>query len=158
MRPTVTVTEKRNPRIEKMLSDLLAKAKVRSVKVGYWVGENHEEDGTDLTVVARANEYGTKRIPQRSFLRSTVDEDREVINRFMENQLRAYTEGKNSLLGAITGIGVKVVGLVKSKIKKSKSWAVPNSPVTIALKGSSTPLVDTGEMRNKVDYRVDFEG
>jgi hypothetical protein len=31
----------------------------------------------------------------------------------------------------------------------------PNSPVTIALKGSSKPLIDTGEMRGAVTWKVD---
>lgn len=32
-------------------------------------------------------------------------------------------------------------------------WA-PNSPVTIALKGSERPLVDTGELRKSITYVV----
>jgi hypothetical protein len=31
----------------------------------------------------------------------------------------------------------------------------PNSPVTVALKGSSKPLIDSGEMRGAVTYKVD---
>jgi hypothetical protein len=31
----------------------------------------------------------------------------------------------------------------------------PNSPVTVALKGSSKPLIDSGELRGAVTYKVD---
>ena len=34
------------------------------------------------------------------------------------------------------------------------SHLAPNSPVTIARKGSSLPLVDTGSMLNSIDYEV----
>lgn len=153
--PTVHISEKRNPQVEKMLNDLLKKSAIRSVMVGYWAGENKEADGADLVVVARAHEYGTRFIPQRSFLRSTVIENREKIDRFIEKQVMEVIDQRQTMLQAMKKCGAFVTAMVKRKIQKSKEWAVPLSPKTIKRKGSSHPLVDTGEMRNKVDYRID---
>jgi hypothetical protein len=192
MRPTVTVTEKTDKRIEATLKELLRKSDVR---VGYWRGENQEADGTDLVVVARVNEFGatipvtakmkaflawkyniyikknTIKIPQRSFLRSTVDQNRTKLDRMIEGQLRAVAHDKKSMSEAIAAIGVFAVALVKSKISKSASWAVPNSDMTKMIKGLgknqrrkkgdplrgqvSQPLVRSGELRNKVDYKAE---
>jgi hypothetical protein len=44
--------------------------------------------------------------------------------------------------------------LIKKEIDTSPSWAEPNSDYTIAQKGSSHPLIDTGKMRNNADYRL----
>ena len=30
----------------------------------------------------------------------------------------------------------------------------PNSPLTIAMKGSSNPLINTGKLRNSVDFEI----
>lgn len=155
MAVAVHVTEKRNLKIEAMLNDLLKKSGLRSVAVGYWVGENKTDEGADLVTVARANEYGTKRIPQRSFLRSTVDENKEQIDRRIVAEMKAVVDDRKDFLAALTALGVYAVALVKRKISRSREWATPLAWSTVKRKGSTQPLVDTGQMRNKVDYRIE---
>jgi hypothetical protein len=48
------------------------------------------------------------------------------------------------------------VGVIKQRI--ANGIAPPNSPYTIARKGSSKPLIDTGQLRNSITYQVEIGG
>ena len=52
---------------------------------------------------------------------------------------------------------IKTAKFVKSLIVEAIDAGVPppNAPSTIDRKGSNRPLVDTGEMRDNVEYRID---
>jgi hypothetical protein len=50
-------------------------------------------------------------------------------------------------------LGIEAQGDVQMSIV-SGGWA-PNSPVTVKMKGSSRPLIDTGAMRQSVTYVVE---
>ena len=58
--------------------------------------------------------------------------------------------------GILSRLGILAQGDVQSTITSLSS--PPNSPVTIKLKGSSSPLIDTGEMRARVSYSVEKSG
>lgn len=163
--PTIHFSEVRNVKVEKMLNDLLRKSALRAVLVGYWANENKQDNGADMATVARAHEFGVpenggpKIIPQRSFLRSTVDENRDKIDRFIEKRIVEVLSGQKQFLQAMKDVGGYAVALVKKKLSKSREWAVPLSPKTVARRrnGSDQPLVDKGSMRKHVDYRIDME-
>jgi phage gpG-like protein len=139
-------------------------AAVVSVGVqGTQAAANHQ--GTRLTVgqLATIHEFGkvirqprlnrTIVIPERSFLRATVDIYRDAIARRQVLLSQGYILGKFQLRPAMELLGQYVVGLVKQRI--ANRIPPPNSPWTIARKGSSTPLVDTGQLRNSITYKVD---
>lgn len=91
-------------------------------------------------------------IPQRSFIRSTYDENLEVIHSTAAHVALdvAYKEldpGKGMEI-----IGNKVEGLIKKKIRTGPFK--PNAPSTIRRKGSSRPLIDTGHLRQSVRYKI----
>ena len=50
------------------------------------------------------------------------------------------------------GLGEKVVADVQRKIVALKD--PPNAPSTIAKKGSANPLIDTGRLRQSIDFEV----
>ena len=53
---------------------------------------------------------------------------------------------------ALARLGIQAADDIRSEIT---SLSLPaNSPVTIAIKGSSNPLIDTGEMRAAVTHQV----
>ena len=115
---------------------------------------NLDEDGKqiDLVGIASANEFGTERIPERSFLRSTVDEKKEAFRKFI---------GRNKAAMVISAVERKrtfiKLGLFAEKevVKKiNRGPFVPNAPATIARKGSSKPLIDKGRMRQSVTSKV----
>jgi len=113
-------------------------------------GVKREGVDSNLTVaqVAAVNEFGNrkKNIPQRSFLRATLLEKNREITRLAQQTLTT----KPKMFFDI--IGQYVLNQINKKIVAGISPA--NSPATIAFKGSSTPLIDTGQLRNSLTYKV----
>lgn len=101
-------------------------------------GKNGEVAG-----YAAANEFGADRIPQRSFIGSTVDENEKAYLKMAEE---VYSE--KDAKQVLEQLGLKIAGDIQSKITSIKT--PPNVAFTIAKKGSSNPLIDTGRMRQSV--------
>jgi hypothetical protein len=109
---------------------------------------NPEGQRTTLAEVATFNEFGTERIPERSFIRSTMDENRRKL--LMEN-IKLFFQmaaGKMNTERALGILGKKITSLIKRKI--TTLTTPPNAPITILRKGSGNPLIDTGFMRQSV--------
>lgn len=128
------------------------------VKVGVLesAGAHTAEGGQEqLTVaqVATFNEFGTERIPQRSFLRSTVSNKRHEISEFIGKLKAMWLVAPMQALGLL---GQKGQTLVKQTIDDFSD--PPNTKATIDAKGSSHPLIDTGQMRNSIAYQVEEGG
>lgn len=135
------------------------------VKVGFPAGATKSE------VIMRAiwNEFGTKGsgkgfrtargggfggpIPERPFLRNAMRENRDKYRSAMRAAARDILARKATPQAILRKLGIMAQGDVVDSITALMS--PPNSPVTIALKGSSKPLVDTGEMRQAVTYQVE---
>lgn len=125
------------------------------VRIGFQAGEAQEEDGTDMCDVAAYNELGTEHIPARPFLRKSVDENASKINSFMKAKVKELTQGKPGEQ-VLKEIGIFQKDLIQEKIKSGTFE--PNADSTIAKKGSSKPLIDTGKMRQSVNYVIQKKG
>lgn len=134
-------------------------------KVGVLVdseeGGLHEE-GAHLSVaeIAAVNEFGTEdgHVPARSFIRSTFDEQRESLaemarKTFLQILLPAKGE-KMTLDRALGLLGAKLAAEIKKKVTKGDGVPPPNAPRTVAAKGSSRTLVDTGRMIGAVTWTI----
>lgn len=136
------------------------------VRVGFPAGE------ADSDVINRAvwNEFGTKGgasgggwggpIPERPFLRNAMRDNQANLRAAMKQAavsiLKRAAMGDSAAmlkLQALRKIGVLAQGYIQEEITSLSS--PPNSPVTIERKGSSNPLIDTGEMRASVTYKVE---
>jgi hypothetical protein len=126
------------------------------VRVGYQGGKA-QEDGVDLLDIAMWNELGTSRAPARPFIRNSVDMNVAVIDKFCKAQTKKVTQG-GTAKQILSAIGTMQKGLIQDTISKSKTWAEPNAPLTVAQKGSDQPLVDTGRMAQSVDYVIIPQG
>jgi hypothetical protein len=71
----------------------------------------------------------------------------------MEGQERKLLLGKMSADLFPETIALFVIALIKKKITRAKEWAVGNAPRTIEEKGSDSPLIDSGQMRNSIDWQ-----
>lgn len=111
---------------------------------------------TNDDVIARAtfNEFGTSNAPARPALRSAVDANMVEIAAGTGLQVIRLLDGETDAEGALQGMGNGMKALIERRIDQSPSWAVPNAPLTIALKGGDHPLIDTGEMRESVTVIV----
>jgi len=114
----------------------------------------HEQQPTNAQIAAW-NEFGTEdgHVPERSFLRATIDERAKDIRAVQRKALKAVVSGKMDARQGLGVIGEFVKGAVQQKIVSNVP--PPNAPSTIALKGSSMPLVDTGQLRQSITYTVE---
>lgn len=119
------------------------------VKVGFPAGK------VDGAVVDRAiwNHYGTTRgIPARSFLLNAIRKNRRKYLEAMKTAGAKVLRGETTLDQTMRKLGVLAQGDIQQEITDLRD--PPNAPSTIAAKGSSNPLIDTGEMRSKVTWEV----
>lgn len=123
-----------------------------SVEVG--IIDAGQKEGTDITVagVGFANEFGTETIPERSFLRSTTQSSKKQIVSLIKKLRKKVHDGSMGQKQALGLLGAFISDEVKKKIVAIKS--PPNAPATIAKKGSSNPLVDTGQLKNSITWEV----
>lgn len=136
----------------KSVSKKLKDMKNIGVKVGFFDGKEHKDSGLTIADVAAVNEYGSDdgKIPSRPFMRQTIRKHNEYKD-LLAKETGAVMDGRRSPKQFQFRVGEQVRADVVEEIG-SKDF-VPNSPVTVAEKGSSTPLIDTGTMRGDVDWR-----
>lgn len=91
-------------------------------------------------------------IPERSFIRATIDEKRGDIARLFERAAKGAIDGKINLKTGLGLIGEKTVAWIKGRIRKGIS--PPLAASTIARKGSSKPLIDEGQLIGSLTYAV----
>lgn len=113
----------------------------------------HGEDGATLIDIAGYHEFGTSTIPARPFISGWADEKRADIEGDLHKMGVAIIRGKvPSVRIALERLGVKFVGDVQVRIKSN--IAPPLAQSTIDAKGSSTPLIDTGQLWTSVTHKV----
>ncbi len=132
-----------------------AKAKKGTVDVGILAKEGAESSSTNpkLTVyeIATFNEFGLG-VPERSFIRGYVDDKEQAIRDDIKKLALLVVQGKKTTEEALDLLGLKVVGGMQKRI--SDGILPANAPSTIARKGSSKPLIDTGQLRSSITHRV----
>lgn len=114
----------------------------------------------EYVMIARVHEFGTTirtkkasiDIPERSFLRSTFDEKEKEWFNFVKKRIPQILNSSMNARTLCEQLGAKMVADIQKKITDLDS--PPNAPSTIAQKGSSNPLIDTGGLRMRVTYRV----
>lgn len=113
-------------------------------------GSTQYPNGESVLDVAARNEFGIG-VPERSFLRTGGQEFVED-SKTMFKKAIISVNGGGDLQSEVDNIGLKAVSAIQQKIISIDSPA--NAESTIAQKGSSNPLVDTGLMGQSVTYEV----
>ena len=104
---------------------------------------------------AIVNEFGVPgKIPARPFMRNTFRNNRNFVATLQKN-VTAVVQDNVPVSKALVLVGEKVRKEITLEINALQEPA--NAPSTIARKGSSKPLIDTAEMRNNVNYRLNTE-
>jgi len=131
------------------------------VKVGILKDEEHESDSGEtasMLVIASTHEFGspTKNIPERSYLRSTADKERKRITGHLDRGIDDIIKGRSTVMKTLSKVGLMFQSLVQQKITSIKEPALKEA--TIKRKGSSNPLIDTGQLRSSIRYEVVKKG
>ena len=107
---------------------------------------------SDVLEYANYNEFGTVHIPERSFIRSTAREIKPKLVELGQRAIKGIVNGQPSLEPALNIIGQTTQRSIQAKIASNVPPAL--NPKTIARKGSSVTLIDSGRMRQSVTYEV----
>lgn len=119
--------------------------KHRGVKIGIMGG------GTVLDY-AMYNEFGTSRMPARPFMGTTAERYSKDVVKMVDQLVGNIVDGKSDVERVLSVLGEWYQMKMQQTIRDAKTWAAPNSPETIAQKGSSSPLIDTGRLLGAVRY------
>lgn len=92
------------------------------------------------------------KIPERSFLRACIDEKEKDFYKLAEKQLDKWLQSNSDAEPMLNTLGLQFRGYVQKYIRDLSS--PPNAPLTVALKGSNSPLTDTGALSNSIEYEI----
>lgn len=141
-----------SPKINKddLLDAVLQKLKLQfgTVEVGFFKGSAKYKTGKDVTTVARDNDQGTKRIPERPFM---IPAGNKAANKTINITVQSIAGGMDEQQ-ALSRAAIMFKNAIQKEITNLKE--PPNAPYTILKKGSSNPLIDTGTMRQSVKWKL----
>jgi len=125
----------------------------RIVNVGIPLSAGNEDGtGIPLALVAAVNELGSGRVPERSFLRSAIRENKAVYSKINKVNLAKMVKGQMTCDQALSILGNVAVGHVKQKIRTGPF--TPNADSTIKAKGSDRPLIDDAQMIQNIVFEL----
>lgn len=110
-------------------------------------GSYSEEEKRNYTT-EEAKKSG--KIPPRPFGSTLMDNYGTEIKKFYNKDVGDSLKGKRPMKQALNRIGFIAAGKMKQNLSAGK-WE-PNAESTIKKKGSSQPLIDTGEMRRAITW------
>ncbi len=125
------------------------------LKVGILSEDGAKEHGEGLTVaeVGAFHEFGLGNNPERSFIRGWVDENQQKATTFLREQCEKSVKSGQGIELALERLGLYCQSGIQQRM--SDGIPPPLTKQTIARKGSSTPLIDTGQLRSSISYSVD---
>ena len=113
----------------------------------------------EMTVfqIGMIHEFGVpeKNIPRRSFIRVPIENNIKKITKLIENNHKLVSENAMSAEVALSRIGIKAQNTIKESFRNI-DWK-PLKRATIKRKGSSRPLIDTGQLIGSISYIVEKE-
>ena len=116
----------------------------------YEGSKNHA--GPSIIDVAIWNEFGTNNIPRRDFMSIATKKWQEYFSLMVEQYKDEIISGKIDIDTFLNLMGEAGAEFISEAIVKLSD--PPNAPATIKRKGSSNPLVDTGDMSKAPTYEL----
>lgn len=127
----------------------MSKASDKQVAVGIMSNAGRSDTGASNAQIGAIHEYGLGGIPQRSFIRSTIDENGDAIFDMLKRSAPGIISGSLDDVAILSRIGLFVQGKIQQKIG-SVIPAVPSGP--------PRTLLDTGQLRQSITFRVVQKG
>jgi hypothetical protein len=126
------------------------------VDVGYWGPGLHKDSTETMTTIATTHEFGdrSRHIPERSFLRSTVDKKTKAYEAEKRRLSEGIIEGRFSTEAALTGMGERIVSDVQTTISGGIPPPLADRTIEQRRHGGATPLIDTGALRASIQTRI----
>lgn len=129
------------------------KAKTAFVSCGLHQDAGSNE-GVHIAEYAAYNEYGTDNIPSRPFMATTFDQKRGKIEQEIKKEYDNVLQGQATTYDALRRIGIKYSEMIKTTIETVDFLPKLADSTIKAKKGSTRTLIDSGQMRKSVNYKV----
>lgn len=129
------------------------------VTIGIHQGAGKYEDGTSVLEVALWNEFGTRTAPERSFIRSAIDQNPDLIAKWQIYAMQKVVDGEWTAYQGLDYIGVNLRELIKSRItgydiEPADSWATVQAKRSKGVTPPDMPLYETGLLLRSIERKV----
>ncbi len=107
---------------------------------------------SDVLKIAHIHEYGDGKMPERSFIRASFDQDTSKLEKIVSAQVNKVLDGKTTASGAANAIGAQAAQLVQNFIDDNRV----KPPSNFAKKTQHTTLYETGtHIRDRIAYELE---
>lgn len=107
---------------------------------------------SEVLKIARAHEYGTDKLPERSFIRASFDADQAQLGEIVSGSVGKVLSGQMSADAAANAIGAQAAQLVQNFIDDNR--VKPQSD--FSKKTQHTTLYETGtHIRDRITYKIE---
>lgn len=145
--------------LKELRAELAKNYKAKVGVIGAKATRANSKDGFNNAEIGIVHEMGSQsnQVPARSFLRMPLETKSREITQFAQNNKGMIAEGKVVKFFELLGIKAEAIIQEAFASRGFGNWS-PNTPATIAKKGSSAPLIDTGELRKSISSEVMTNG
>lgn len=124
-------------------------------KVGF--PENGKTSGdhsmSEQIEIAITHEFGGgNNIPERSFMRTSMDENIEKVSMLQAQAISAVVSGATTVRKALFGIGEEVKSFIHQKLLQGDAGWPKLKKETVDKKGHAIMLYETGQLRDTVQH------
>lgn len=115
--------------------------------------KSHSNSRLSVAEIGTVHEFGVPgKTPQRSFIRGWYDERSATVLYWMRKLAEGVKTGKYTAEKGLSIIGLRMVAGIQQRI--ASNIPPPLKQSTIDRKGSSVALIDTGQLRSSIGFRV----
>ena len=114
---------------------------------------------TTILEYAVYNEFGTKHIPPRPFMRNAFESNSQAISNYIEARVNDILEGQITGRKALMQIGEYIRGLIIQSIATATNWAEPLSSKTLKAKfkkgsNNNKTLIEDRFLIKSIRYQI----
>jgi hypothetical protein len=118
----------------------------------------HDAPGLTVAQLGEIHEYGIGNVPERSFIRKTIDAQAPQLVTMVREGAAAIAKGRATPEIVLNRLGAHIAGLIQAAM--SEGIPPPLSPAYLKQKlrkfpGAETPLIASGQLRQAVTWKFD---
>ena len=134
----------------------LGKMGVKVGVLGAKGGDREHSDGISMVELAAIQHFGSPAagVPARPFITDAIKAGKKEQAKVSAGIARKLMKPSYTNDMALNTLGVWASAQVKKHVMSGPPMKPPNAASTVAKKGSSRPLIDTGRMINSVNHEV----
>lgn len=107
-----------------------------------------------VLAVGEIHEFGLG-VPQRSFIRDWFDENGARASERIKRVAQLVVAGETTARKGMDLVGLWAQGSIQERMASTPGNWQALAPITVRRKGSSRPLIDTGQLRSAITFRVE---